>query len=51
MRSLLMFPLELYDKGHLKNGKKEGAWASYYEDGIVFKLLTGTYKDGVKISD
>ena len=42
---------QLYDKGHLKNGKKEGAWASYYEDGTVFKLLTGTFKDGKKISD
>ena len=62
------------EKGNYKNGKKDGDWVSYWEDGNllakgVYKNgemdgdwvgyweggesmeLTGTYKDGVKISD
>ena len=27
------------------------AWVYYREDGTVSKLMTGTFKDGVKISD
>ena len=42
---------QLWLKGNYKNGKKEGAWVSYNEDGIVDKERTGTYKNGVKISD
>mgnify|MGYP000232776340 CR=1 FL=1 len=38
-------------KGNYKNGKKEGVWVGYNEDGTVGKEYTGTYKDGVKISD
>ena len=38
-------------KGNYKNGKKEGAWVSYNEDGTINKKYTGTYKNGVKISD
>ena len=42
---------QLSSKGNFKNGKKEGAWVSYEENGTVQKRLTGTFKDGVKISD
>ena len=31
--------------------KKEGYWVNYYEDGTLYKALTGIFKDGVKISD
>jgi hypothetical protein len=31
---------------------KEGAWFQYFfDDGTVYKPLTGTYKNGAKISD
>ena len=42
---------QLRAKGNFKNGKKDGVWAIYNEDGTVNKEDTGTYKDGVKISD
>jgi len=42
---------QLFAKGNHKNGKKEGPWVYYNEDGTIFKLMTGTYKDNVKISD
>ena len=42
---------ELQSKGNYKNGKKEGAWVGYMTDGNVFGDWTGTYKDGVKVSD
>ena len=38
-------------KGNYENGKKEGAWVGYNEDGTVDKASTGTFKDGVKVSD
>ena len=39
-------------KGEYKNGKQEGSWVWYDENGtIITELLTGTYKDGKKISD
>ena len=38
-------------EGNYKNGKWEGAWVFYNEVGTINKELTGTYKDGVKISD
>ena len=38
-------------KGIYKNGSIEGPWVWYESDGSVFKFLTGTYKDDVKISD
>jgi len=38
-------------KGIYKNGSIEGPWVWYESDGSVFKFLTGTFKDGVKISD
>ena len=42
---------QLNYKGNYKNGKEEGDWVSYIENGTVFKSWTGTYKNGVKISD
>ena len=42
---------QLWDKGEYGNGKEEGYWESYNKDGSVFKLVTGTYKNGKKISD
>ena len=38
-------------KGNYKNSQHEGFWVSYEENGTVQKSLTGTFKDGVKISD
>ena len=38
-------------KGNYKNSQYEGFWVSYKENGTVQKRLTGTFKDGVKISD
>ena len=42
---------QLFSKGGYKNGKKEGYWESYSLYGSVWKELTGTYKNGVKVSD
>lgn len=42
---------QLREKGNYKNGKKEGAWYTYNIDGTVRQHATGTYKNGVKISD
>ena len=42
---------QLTYKGNYKSGEKEGAWVGYYEDGSVWSMYTGTFKDGVKISD
>jgi len=42
---------QLRFEGHYKNGKKEGDWDGYNKDGTVDKERTGTFKDGVKISD
>ena len=42
---------QLFYKGNFKNGKKEGAWVRNHSDGTLSKTLTGTFKDGVKISD
>ena len=42
---------QLWYKGNYKNGKKEGVWVGGNEDGTVFKPWTGTFKNGVKISD
>ena len=38
-------------KGNYISGNQEGAWVGYYADGTVNKEGTGTFKDGVKISD
>ena len=37
--------------GSIKNGKAEGEWVVYDWDGILNEETTGTYKNGVKISD
>ena len=42
---------QLRFKGNYKSNKKEGARVSYNKDGTVDALFTGTYKEGVKISD
>ena len=42
---------QVNNKGNYKKGKRDGAWVYYREDGTVSKLMTGTFKDGVKISD
>jgi len=41
----------LSSKGEYKNGKKEGYWVSYFDNGTLYKEDTGTFKDGIKISD
>ena len=42
---------QLFSKAYYKNGKKEGSWVYFDDDGSVWTALTGTYKDGVNISD
>ena len=42
---------QLFSKGDFKNGKKEGSWVGYEEDGSLDKRWTGTFKDGIKISE
>ena len=42
---------QLTKKGKYKNDNKEGVWVSYYKDGTSMKELSGTYKNGNKISD
>jgi len=41
----------IYFKGNYKNNNKAGTWVGYKENGTVRKRLTGTFKDGEKISD
>ena len=41
---------QLDSKGTYKNGKKEGPWVRYdYDDGTVWEMMTGTYKNGLKV--
>ena len=42
---------QLFRKGNYKSGEREGAWVSYNEDDTADKEYTGTFKDGVKISE
>ena len=42
---------QLMAKGSFKNGLREGSWVDYNKYGSVSTDDTGTYKDGVKISD
>jgi len=42
---------QLWQKGGWKNGKREGEWVYYDYNGIVQKFMTGTFKDGRKVSD
>ncbi|MDC6458143.1 toxin-antitoxin system YwqK family antitoxin [Alphaproteobacteria bacterium] len=39
------------DKGVFKNSKKEGYWEGFLKDGTVWRDDTGTFKNGVKVSD
>ena len=38
-------------KGTYKDGKMEGPWVGFNLDGTVKEKWTGTFKNGVKISD
>jgi len=38
-------------QGTFRNGKRDGPWVGYNDNGTVVEGLTGTYKDGVKVSD
>ena len=42
---------QLMTKGSYKNDEQDGAWVFYNEDGALNKFNTGTFKNGVKISD
>ena len=42
---------EGYAHGSMINGLQEGAWVGYTRDGSIERGDTGTFKDGVKISD
>jgi antitoxin component YwqK of YwqJK toxin-antitoxin module len=42
---------KLSRKGNYKNGLREGNFLDYKEDGTVWKMFTGTFKNGEKISD
>ena len=37
------------EQGSIKNGKREGTWVSYLEDGTVNEHWTGTYRNGEKV--
>ena len=42
---------QLHTKGNYKNDKKDGVWVGYYYKGTVDKDWTGTFKNGLRISD
>jgi len=42
---------QLYYKGTYKDGKMDGPWVGYNKDGTVSEYFTGTFKDGVRVSD
>ena len=42
---------QLFFKETYKDGKKHGPWEGYHKDGTVDEKWTGTFKNGVKISD
>ena len=41
----------LKSKGAYKDGNKEGTWEFYYSSGKINPVLSGQYKDDVKISN
>ena len=49
--------VEYHDNGHLtvkgtyKDGKEDGPWVGFNKDGTVWLKYTGTFKNGVKVSD
>ena len=42
---------KLFYKGSYKNDEKDGSWETFFEDGTVFEEFTGTFTNGVKVSD
>ena len=42
---------QLMSKGVYKTGKRVGEWLGFKPDGTVLEPLTGTFKNGVKVSD
>ncbi|MDB9958253.1 hypothetical protein OAD42_04115 [Oceanospirillaceae bacterium] len=42
---------QLSSKGNYNNGMYDGDWVGYRKDGTLVKEWTGTFKNGVKISD
>ncbi len=42
---------QLVTKGVHKNGEREGPWVWYREDGTTDEDLSGTYRNGEKVSD
>ena len=40
---------QLLEKGTRKNGKEDGPWVGFLQDGTVNEKLTGTFKNGVKV--
>ena len=42
---------QLNNKGNFTNQKKDGFWEWFNTDGTVRDTLTGTYKNGLKVSD
>ena len=41
---------QLRFKGAYKNGEREGPWIAYFDDGTKWEGLSGTYRDGKKVS-
>ena len=41
----------LWFKGEYKNGKQEGPWVEYEVGGTKHEFMSGTYRNGVKVSD
>ena len=42
---------QLFAKGNFNNDKQDGMWFVYNDDGTVDLEATGTFKNGVKVSD
>jgi hypothetical protein len=42
---------QLLGEGDYKDGKEDGPWVSYNEDGTKNDEVSGTYRNGVKVSD
>ena len=42
---------QLAGKGNWKKGKQEGVWVYYFDDGGFDASWSGTFKNGVKVSD
>ena len=42
---------QLFSMGDYENDKEEGYWVHYYSDGSFSPYFSGTYENGVKLSD